>query len=272
MEVFGAYVLSELVGAGPTGEVWTAADDDGQRFRLKRSHAGLLQGGKAVRAFEAITKAWTQFGRTRPAGLERPVGTVLPDDMGRFCVVTEWRPDARPASELVAEAELAVRADAVCSLSKRVGRALALIHEAGLVHGRLTPENVLIEEDQVWLVDFFWAQASWPEPPLGPPELRDGRGPMPETDQWLWGKLTRKLMGEAIGEFPELSKWTRQAMDPDPHQRFVDVVEANRAFEAAIYALSTEDVHGPETTRDITEPVHALGDEDSEAQTEDIRA
>jgi hypothetical protein len=272
MEVYGAYVLSELIGAGPTGEVWTATDDEGRLHRLKRIHSGLFEPAQAVRAFERISRAWTQFGRARPFGLERPVGTVLPDHLGRFCVITEWRPEARPASELIAEADFAVRADAVCALSNRVGRALELVHEAGFVHGRLTPENLLIDDDEVYLVDFFWAQAGWREAPSGPPELHDGRGPLPETDQWLWGKLTQRLMGEAIHDVPPLSRWTRTAMHPDPHQRFVDLAEANLAFEAAVGALSTEDVHGPGASRDLTEPVQALSEDEGEEETEDIRA
>jgi hypothetical protein len=239
VERFGDYELQSLVGVGPTGEVWMGQDADGKRVRIKRSHANLKSSRDAVRSIERLTKAWTQFGRARIPGLEVAVSTVLPDEQGRFCVVTEPR-EWTPLAPLPRHLDRVRQVELACAIGIGLGSVLDAVHAHDFVHGRLTPSNVLVAGEAVEVVDFFWSHAgwsSWDHHPL-PPELTHGGQATDLTDQWWWGGCLEHLFEGLAPD--ELGDWLARVRAPDPYDRFPDTGQALTALRSIRSPRSAE--------------------------------
>jgi serine/threonine protein kinase len=108
---------------------------------------------------------------------------------------------AGPSLEQVVDANGPLAPGLVGELAAELARALAAIHEAGVIHGNLTPANVLITKQGLRVIDFGVAQeisASGEPAEIGAvadnpgwlaPELLTGGPPGPACDVYGWGCL-----------------------------------------------------------------------------------
>lgn len=106
-----------------------------------------------------------------------------------------------PSLEQVVDANGPLSSDAVRSLAVELARALAAVHDAGIIHGNLTPANVVLGKDALHVVDFGIAseiRASGEPAEVGAvadnpgwlaPELLTGGPPGPACDVFGWGCL-----------------------------------------------------------------------------------
>lgn len=152
-KVAGRYLLEEPVGRGGMGVVWRAWDetlkrrvavkcarpDDGEaarRLKKEAQYAARLHHPNIVPVFdfvEAETACW---------------------------IVMEYVP-SRSLAQLVAERGPLTPEDAG-SVGCQIAAALTRSHAEGVVHGDVTPENVLVTEEGVArLMDFGIARALW---------------------------------------------------------------------------------------------------------------
>lgn len=121
----------------------------------------------------------------------------------------------------------------VAGLAAELGQTLAAVHDAGVVHGNLTPANVLLTKDGLRVVDFGVAQeisssgapaeagAAADNPGWLAPELLTGGPPTPACDVYGWGCV---IAYAATGHSPPDA--TPLDVLPEPLRRLVDAAVA----------------------------------------------
>ncbi|MER7377753.1 serine/threonine-protein kinase [Streptomyces lanatus] len=163
-QVAGRYLLKEPIGRGGMGVVWQAwdetlkrivavkcarPDDDQAARRLKKEaqYAARLHHPNIVPVFDFVEEREEGDGEGSGSG------------EATCWIVMEYVP-SRSLAQLV-EAELLSPEDAG-SVGCQIAAALAKSHALGVVHGDVTPENILVTEDGVArLTDFGIARALW---------------------------------------------------------------------------------------------------------------
>ncbi|MEU0412107.1 protein kinase [Streptomyces griseorubiginosus] len=176
--IAGRYLLREPVGRGGMGVVWLAWDE-----RLERRVAvkcARLDDDRATRRL---------MGEARNAGrLHHPniVGVFDFVDEGATCwIIMEYVP-SRSLAQLLTESG-PLTPEAAGSIGSQIAAALAKSHHEGVVHGDVTPENILVTDEGVArLTDFGISRALWSDvtqsgtssvpgkPPYLAPELAKG--------------------------------------------------------------------------------------------------
>jgi len=154
--IAGRYRLAEQIGAGGMGVVWRAVDEQPGATRdvaLKRVH---LDDDMTP---DERDRALTQLRREAEVAAKAPkhhsivdvVGAV--DHDGQPWLVMEYVP-GRDLAKVVSEDGLLPVARAA-HLGAQLAHALAHLHDAGIVHGDVTPRNVIVRpDDHVVLTDF----------------------------------------------------------------------------------------------------------------------
>ncbi|WP_405616042.1 protein kinase domain-containing protein [Streptomyces sp. NBC_00076] len=152
-KIAGRYLLREPIGRGGMGVVWLAWDE-----RLERQVAvkcARLDDDRAARRL---------MGEARNAGrLHHPniVGVFDFVDEGATCwIIMEYVP-SRSLAQILAESGPLTPEDAG-SIGCQIAAALAKSHHEGVVHGDVTPENILVTDEGVArLTDFGISRALW---------------------------------------------------------------------------------------------------------------
>ncbi|WP_230396456.1 serine/threonine-protein kinase [Streptomyces blattellae] len=151
--IAGRYLLQEPIGSGGMGVVWQAWDE-----RLERRVAvkcARLDDDRATRRL---------MGEARNAGrLHHPniVGVFDFVDEGAVCwIVMEYVPSSSLAQIMRERGPLTP--EETGSIGCQIAAALAKSHEEGVVHGDVTPENILVTVEGVArLTDFGISRALW---------------------------------------------------------------------------------------------------------------
>ncbi len=152
-KIAGRYLLQEPIGRGGMGVVWLAWDE-----RLERRVAvkcARLDDDRAARRL---------MGEARNAGrLHHPniVGVFDFVDEGATCwIIMEYVPSRSLAQILTESGPLTP--EAAGSIGCQIAAALAKSHHEGVVHGDVTPENILVTDEGVArLTDFGISRALW---------------------------------------------------------------------------------------------------------------
>jgi serine/threonine protein kinase len=130
-----------------------------------------------------------------------------------------------------------------------IGKAVAHVHERGVVHGDLKPANILVDRgDRVFITDFGLAQFNSLRPGQRPwlvggtagyvaPEVRiHGQVPTPQSDVFGLGALLWSLITADIPQLPLITPGTvkmpqsvfaacARCLDDNPDQRFRSIEE-----------------------------------------------
>ncbi|OLT11334.1 hypothetical protein BJF78_26980 [Pseudonocardia sp. CNS-139] len=198
----GRYRLRELIGAGDIGLVWRATDEVLHRtVAVKR--IGQADGGRAVeeKARRLLNEARIAARLDHPR-LLRLLDVVVEDGLPWLVL---QHVEARSWASLCQEhAPLPPRAAA--HVAAQAAEALAALHAAGVVHGDVTPENVLVDRDgEVKLVDFGMARLVGEGAPetaamtgardYRAPEVVAGAPPSPAADVYALGAAVHEAVG-----------------------------------------------------------------------------
>ncbi|MBV9948850.1 MAG: protein kinase, partial [Myxococcales bacterium] len=197
------------VGAGSTSVVWRARRaDTGEAAALKVADGGVPAAEALVREARLLARVHRRWG---PRLL----------DAGRGFLVTEWVPGEPLRSQPSAERGAPERERRAAQLAHALGRALEELHEAGVRHGDVKPENVLVAggeprsddaaERVATLIDLGLA-TSFEQPALGgtpryaAPELRDRGEAGPAADLWALGALLAEVLDPELARVEDLTR------------------------------------------------------------------
>ena len=221
--------------------------DTQQAVSIKVLPRLLGQEPAAARRFEALSRALRQLNHPNIVSV-RQVGARA----GMPYVVTRAVEKAHTlASALDRSWDVAAAADLVM----QAGRALEHAYNKGVVHGTLTPENILVEDKGRVLVSDFGlselmemvgARGQVEASPFIAPERAAGQAATPRTDVYSLGAILYRLLAGrppqvVKGEVLPPSRFNREvspgidpvlvrALAPNPMERFPDV----KAFLAAL--------------------------------------
>ncbi|MEO8876760.1 MAG: protein kinase, partial [Polyangiaceae bacterium] len=135
LPVVSGWTCHECVGAGATGEVWRATNAKGRAAAIK---VATERGAIEILKREALRLQ--QSGRRWGAKI-LAAGRIVLRGAPAFILVTEWLEGDRLDPKTVA-AENRERTAAI--VAHGVARALAELHEAGIRHGDVKPDNILM--------------------------------------------------------------------------------------------------------------------------------
>ncbi|MFI6321070.1 protein kinase [Nonomuraea sp. NPDC050556] len=172
----GRYWLAGRLGAGGQGVVYEAYGEAGERVAVKVPR---LDDRAALGREAAAAQRVASFCTAR----------VIEVDLDVPYIVSEYVPG--PNLRQVGRYD----GDALRRLAIGVATALTAIHQAGVVHRDLKPDNIIVGPDGPRVIDFGVAREVGPtttSPVMGTPnymapEVWAGRGATPAADVWAWG-------------------------------------------------------------------------------------
>lgn len=227
------YELRGRVGRGPLGVVHRAFQAAvGREVALKAVHPDLASTSRFVQRFEVEATAL--------ARLEHPHLVSLydwwRDPDGAFLV----RPWMRGGS-LVQKKTWPGSVEATVPVIEQVGNGLSYAHRHGVVHGNLTPTNVLLDEDGNAYVADLRLTAAFADRALDPayaaPEVLDGAEPTAVSDVFSLGILIWTLLSRGHDRPgavpPDLEAVVERATSAEPADRFARVDDLLRAVRQA---------------------------------------
>ncbi len=201
----GSYRLQSRVARGRSGEVFRALADDGSSVALKLHD----------RSEEARREADRLAGCDHPAVVRTIDHGRAPD--GRLWLAMPWV-EGRTLSGLLAE-ESPLAAGRAVALVAQLAVAIDALHESGVVHGDLSPNNVLVDRDDRLTVIDLGAGGSGDSfaevgqttgvevattPRYASPEVARGERGGPAGDRYAVGLIAYEALTGAF-PFPEVA-------------------------------------------------------------------
>ncbi|GAA3507583.1 WD40 repeat protein [Streptosporangium album] len=180
----GPYWLAGRLGAGGQGVVYEAYGEAGERVAVKVPRVDDPASRSRLAAEAAAAQRVASFCTARV------IETRL--DVAEPYIVSEFVPG--PTLRQVISEAGPYGGDALRRLAIGVATALAAIHQVGLVHRDLKPDNIILSPDGPRVIDFGVAREVGPTttgPIMGTPnymapEVLAGRGATAAADIWAW--------------------------------------------------------------------------------------
>lgn len=204
----GRYVVLGGIGSADAGVVWRAADRvTGRQVAVAELHRPSDPDERRL-VRERLLRVARATGRLDNAAFVAIHDVVTDGDVDH--IVTELVDAPALADRVARDGPLDERA--AFAMARQLAAALHAAHDAGVVHGDITPHTVLLGSDgKVFLAGVGVAEAVDPrrtsrDPGFLAPELRDGGAATPESDLWAFGAtLHVALLGRppADGVVPE---------------------------------------------------------------------
>jgi hypothetical protein len=154
--VAGRYIVEKLAGVGGMSEVYKAHDASGQAVAIK------VLKSISRHLLERFSREISALERLDHPAIVRYLGSGITPATGQRFLVMEWLDGIELGARLRKER---LELDACLRLGERMAEALAVAHEAGIVHRDVKPNNIFLcggEVDRAKLLDFGiarWVEA-----------------------------------------------------------------------------------------------------------------
>lgn len=266
--LFGRYHLLRRIGTGRVAVVFLALDvQTGRRVALKLITSRRLDAPGGLARLAEAARAWSALRHPNLVALLEH-GPALPDDLPdvgpRYYLALDYVPGRSLAWHAQTRGPLPIEWSA--RIVREVLAGLHALHEAGLVHLDLRPENVLLGADgTVRLTDPLIAGVLGYSTPdyLSPEQVRD-EPPTPASDLYAAGVLlydlladgppfrggtARRVLSQHVAEtavsprarrpaVPEdLARVSLRAMEKQPERRYRDARELSSAVAGCLPSL-----------------------------------
>jgi serine/threonine protein kinase, bacterial len=266
------YRLEQVLGQGPQGDLWRASDQLAAEAPMALRLLGPEVDGARAR------QLWGQLQGVLHPQVPR-LGAAIPSAEGLW-LVREWQAGRtyRQLLEARAERQLVFGAGEVLLLLRQLLPVLAVLHSQELVHGDLSPANLLRRDsDGLPVLLDFGLVAGTPAvtPGYAPPERARAAAPEPWMDLHALGVVALVLLsGEeparlldpvtlawrwpaALAAEPELQAQIRRLLCREPGERFASASQALAAFQALPMPESTGPVPRADRTVALVPPAAA---------------
>ena len=263
------YRLEQVLGQGPQGDLWRASDQLAAEAPMALRLLGPEVDGARAR------QLWGQLQGVLHPQVPR-LGAAIPSAEGLW-LVREWQAGRtyRQLLEARAERQLVFGAGEVLLLLRQLLPVLAVLHSQELVHGDLSPSNLLRRDsDGLPVLLDFGLVAGTPAvtPGYAPPERARAAAPEPWMDLHALGVVALVLLsGEeparlldpvtlawrwpaALAAEPELQAQIRRLLCREPGERFGSASQALAAFQALPMPESTGPVPRADRTVALVPP------------------
>ena len=206
IKAFGRYEIISPIGSGATSDVYLAHDTKLDRdVALKILKSALVADQVSFNRFTIEAQAAGKLFHDH-------IATVL--DMGeidgRYYIAMRYIDGQSLAQHLKANGPM--KWDDVSRLVKQIGSAIAFAHSQGFLHRDIKPNNILMDKQgNFFLTDFGLTSAMHDSgmtsttgavigtPPYIPPEIWNGLGASPRSDQYSFAcVLNEAITGESI--------------------------------------------------------------------------
>ncbi len=149
---YNQFVLGKLIGSGGFGKVYRAGlQADGRTVAVKFLRKAFWRNEDARRSFLGEINVASQI---KHPGVIRYLGYGESPQGGPY-VISEWI-DGRSLHDVSD-----VTPNQITLWLRQLCDAIGAVHQAGLIHGDLTPSNVLVDaNDRITITDFGFSQAS----------------------------------------------------------------------------------------------------------------
>jgi hypothetical protein len=238
--VCGRYRLEAPLGRGGLGEVYRARDLQFDRtVAVKVIYEDRLEGADA---FDSLMREVSLVDRITHPNVVRVYDVIRFE--GRVAIVMEYV-QGQSLSAIARERGLVSPGEFDAVLTG-IAEALDAAHAAGVVHGDVTPGNVLITADgKVKLCDFGVGRLVGDDPTAPragtprfvAPEVLEGRPAGPRSDIFSLGALTVMMIAGRDADSSDLpdpfSTVVKSALEPDPEMRCSTAGALASAFHAA---------------------------------------
>jgi RNA polymerase sigma factor (sigma-70 family) len=214
---YNQFVLGKLIGSGGFGKVYRASmQSDASTVAVKFLRKAFWQNEDARQSFVREISIASQI---KHPGVIRYLGYGESPHGGPY-VISEWI-DGRSLQK-VANAT----PNQIFGWLRQICDAIGAVHQAGLVHGDLTPSNVLVDEnDVITITDFGFSQAfvGKTASKLGGPRVLGGTPGFAAPEQFdpAFGSIGPKTDVYAIGG---LIHYLLLGKPPNGGNHFVDIV------------------------------------------------
>lgn len=245
-ERIGGYAIARRLGSGGQGVVYEAYGRDGQRVALKALH----QDAAVRRPFD---KEVTAARRVAAFCTARILDTDL--DGAQPYIVSEYVPG--PSLREAVSAQGPYTGEDLRRLAIGIATAMAAIHDAGVAHCDLKPDNVLLGPDGPRVIDFgiarivenslTLARGVIGTPGYMAPELFSGGLPTPASDVFAWGAV---MVFAATGQAP-FAKPNVAAVIYDVLRGDVDLGPMREPLRALVAASLAKDPAARPAARDL---------------------
>jgi serine/threonine protein kinase len=170
--IAGRYRLISRLGGGAMGVVWQAYDE--VLHRIVAIKQLVLPSGLSATDSDEVTSLVMREGRIT-ARLQHPHAIAIHDVVvhyGHPCLIMEYLPSRSLATVLSTHGVLVP--EAVASIGNQISSALAVAHEAGVVHRDIKPGNVLLADDGTAKITDFGVSHAMGDPTVTAPGILVG--------------------------------------------------------------------------------------------------